>query len=144
LTSILGGQTLKGMLSDWTIHSAPEPAHPSFRLVTALRLYHSIPMEETSPPEDETEVQAWQGTIAGNQDIVSLDNERAWRETLEMLCQAIENESGIYLDKLDEVKRKWPDDAWIRHMRSCSSMLWREQQHVARCVRKSLQQGEEF
>lgn len=101
-------------------------------------------MEETSPPEDETEVRAWQSTITGSQDVVSLKNEIAWRETLGTLCSAIENESGTYLDELEEVGGKWLDDSWARHMRWYSSMLWREQQHVAQCVRKSLERGEEF
>ncbi|XP_006458144.1 hypothetical protein AGABI2DRAFT_199465 [Agaricus bisporus var. bisporus H97] len=134
----------EGYWGDWTIHSAPEPAHPSFRLVTALRLYHSVSLEAITPPEDETEVRAWQGTITGSQDMVSIKNEIAWRETLGVLCSAIENESSTYLNKVEDVGETWPKDSSVVCMRWGLSMLWREQQHVAQCIRKSLERGEDF
>lgn len=132
--------------SEWTIHSAPEPAHPSFRLITALRLYHSIPLEKILPPHDDhgSEVRAWRGTIAGTRDIISLVNEAAWRETLDKLCLGIDNETGVNLDNLNKVGREWPVKSWVHYIRRCLFMLWREQQDAAWRVHESLQQGEEF
>jgi hypothetical protein len=130
---------------EWTIHSQPEPAHPSFRLISALRLHHSIPQERILPPHEDHEiVRRWSDTISGHHDIVSPENETAWRETLDKLCLGIDNETGVYLDNLNKVGREWPIDSWVHYMRRCLLMLWREQQHAAWCVHQSLERGEEF
>ncbi|KXN82099.1 Ribosomal N-lysine methyltransferase set11 [Leucoagaricus sp. SymC.cos] len=130
---------------EWTVHSKPEPAHPSFRLISALRLYHSIPMERILPPHNDHEiVRRWQETILGYSGTVSPENEIAWRESLNKLCLGIDNETGIYLDNLNKVGREWLVDSWVHHMRRCLLMLWREQQHAAWCVHQSLESGEEF
>ncbi|KAJ3571884.1 hypothetical protein NP233_g3456 [Leucocoprinus birnbaumii] len=116
---------------DWTIHSTPEPA-PSFRLITALRLYHSVPPERILPPhEDHAIVRRWRDTIYGNCDIISPENESAWRETLDKVCIGIDTETGVYLDNLNKVGREWATDSWVHYMRRCLLMLWREQQHAA-------------
>jgi len=123
----------------------PEPAHPSFRLISALRLYHSVPVTRITPPhEDENFIRTWRDTISGHCDTISPVNESLWRETLDKLCLDIDNETGVYMDNLNKVGREWPINSWVHYMRRCLLMLWREQQHAAWCVHKSLEKGEEF
>lgn len=130
---------------EWTIHSTPKPAHPSFRLITALRLYHSVPLERISAPhEDHEVVRMWRDTVLGNREIISPENEAAWRETLDKLCLGIDNETGVNLDNLNKVGREWPVDSWVHYARRCLLMLWCEQQHAAWSVHESLGRGEQF
>lgn len=149
---VIGGKSvpivrisIKDLVRDWTIHSMPEPAHPSFRLISALRLYHAIPQARIMPShEDDNCIRTWRDTISGHCDTISPVNESSWRETLDKLCLDIDNETRVYLDNLNKVGRGWPIDSWVHHVRRCLLMLWREQQHVAWCVHQSLEKGEEF
>lgn len=102
-------------------------------------------MDKILPPHDDHEiVRAWRDTLLGNRDIISPENEAAWKETLDKLCLGIDNETGAHLDNLNKVGREWPTDSWVHYMRRCLLMLWREQQYAACCVHESLERGEEF
>lgn len=148
---VIGGKSviivrisIKDLAREWTIHSMPEPAHPSFRLISALRLYHAIPQARIMPPqEDDDCIRTWRDTISGHCDTISQVNEISWRETLDKLCLDIDNETRVYLDNLNKIGREWPIGSWD-YMKRCLLMLWREQQHVAWCVHQSLEKGEEF
>ncbi|KAK2466934.1 hypothetical protein APHAL10511_001192 [Amanita phalloides] len=123
----------EGYWGDWTMHSTPAPAHPSFRLVTALRLYHV-----TSLSQDE--VEAWRETLLGTRDYVSDINEKQWRKTLVEICSRaeVEAEKGL-VRACGEVC-----DEWEREMQGNIAELWAEQQRVASGVRSSVEQGIAF
>jgi hypothetical protein len=111
------------------------PTHASFRLITALRLYHSLPASVKVWSEEEMAAASrrWRDTILGHEEEVSEENERACRESMIKICEAVitraergteavkeaimEGELGNYRNVLEAVK-----------------MLWLEEQAVARAM----------
>ena len=76
--------------SDWTMHSSPTPAHPSYRLIAALRLYHTVSESAGSVPANSEElVDAWRRVLIGQEERISEENEQAWRGTLSRICESV-------------------------------------------------------
>ncbi|KAJ3503825.1 hypothetical protein NMY22_g18116 [Coprinellus aureogranulatus] len=129
---------------EWTLHSSPAPAHPSFRLVTALRLYHAIPLSVTVLEDTEQVKDAlrrWRSTTAGIQESMSEVNEMQWRETLGQICQRVvdsANEKTKSLESLGACKSFEGSNGFLLE---CICSLWREELYVASAVMRSLQGG---
>lgn len=120
------------ILSDWTLHLDPSPAHPSYRLIPALRLFH-IQLN------DSTLFQKWEETVAGSIDEVSSQNTEQLRNTLSELCTCYQSEADLWLSKhgslcQSEDLADWPS---IRR-------LWAQQRDVATGVLESILSGREF
>ncbi|KAH9966651.1 hypothetical protein BC827DRAFT_1258756 [Russula dissimulans] len=80
----------EGYWGDWTMHSSPLPAHASFRLITALRLYHCLSAGEVQSEEEMTAAsRRWRDTILGYEDEVSEENERACEESIREICEVV-------------------------------------------------------
>lgn len=129
------------------MHGSPTPAYPSYRLVTALRLLHINIANAGVERESMIELQAWRGVTHGRRDVISRENEAAWRATLVGICEGVARRAEGALKELANMVRgetrqghcKW-DDWMMDNMR----LLWVEEQEVARAVIESIERGEEF
>lgn len=132
---------------DWTMYSAPAPAHPSYRLITALRLYHIIPLSaEVIPPNSEQLLDQWRNTTLGHQDTISIENERLWRGTLLKLCEDVVRigEAGVkrtcMVGNISAPASAFP----VGYAKVSIEALWKEETTVATAVMRSLENNEEF
>ncbi|KAJ7582731.1 hypothetical protein C8J56DRAFT_792317 [Mycena floridula] len=107
-----------GYWGDWTLHSWNESSYPSFRLITALRLYCGQDSDET--------IRRWYDTVMGRVDHISETNERAWRDLLAGLCQ--------HVFAGDE--KQMSDPRLVA--------LWQEQILVAKSVHACIIEGKQF
>jgi hypothetical protein len=128
--------------SDWTLHALPAPAHPSFRLITALRLYHLVPASTTHVQNPAEVLQLWNDTLAGRRPLVSRENENAWRATLLEMCKRIRERASVGVLKVEGIEQGGPD--WVRWIKEAIILLWREEEAVARAVEDSILSGEEY
>jgi hypothetical protein len=131
--------------SDWTIQTHPTPAHPSYRLISALRLFHVV--EDCSmseiPYNMELQVMVWRDTIQGTRDNINQRNEEAWRATLRKLCQQMGESSRQRVKDLPTMlDPQYP--SWGRGALRDLRRLYQEEECVALAVIGSLDQNEEF
>ncbi|KAG5715238.1 Ribosomal N-lysine methyltransferase set11 [Termitomyces sp. T112] len=134
----------EGYWGDWTLHCQPPPAHPSFRLITALRLYHHFPIKEmTVPPNAASALESWMATIMGTSEKISEENEEAWRNSLLRICRKRASDAKSALSSL---KRKmYPSNpTWISLAKQNIMTLWEEELLVSTQVSDSILQHEEF
>lgn len=119
------------VVRDWVIFLTPEYARPSWRLITALRLYNLVSGAEGV---EESNIQIWRDVTLGKRERVSDSNEESCRESILYMCEVIISRAQRTLDK----------------MVSCSSVqqsirtLWMEELLVAQAVRESMRKGDEF
>ena len=131
---------------DWTLSTSPNPAAPSFRLITALRLLAMGSGMIHLPTVDEEDgvCQPWRNTLLGITDTISPDNEAKWRITLATICNlvVVVGTAGLQCalgSRFDE-----QNHSWLGWMRNNIALLWSEQIVVARAVLQSLEDGIEF
>jgi hypothetical protein len=94
--SVLVSTNILSSLSDYTLHSAPSPSHPSYRLLVAMRLmYAQIPEKDLRSymdnPHDRASsptLQAFLDLIMGINDSISEENEETVRAALRSICDA--------------------------------------------------------
>ncbi|RXW24145.1 hypothetical protein EST38_g1708 [Candolleomyces aberdarensis] len=137
----------EGYWGGWTLHSAPAPAHPSYRLITALRLYHAFPagaakLESTT--DSEAILDVWRGVVSGERASISDENEALWRETLLQLCQKIEGEAASRVASLPSLAKSRDDDGTVEAMLPCIISLWNEEKYIARAVLQSIRDDVSF
>ena len=123
---------------DWTMQTSPSPAHPSYRLITALRLYHVLP-QVMSSSLTETLLDEWRNTTLGKQDVISEENERLWRGCLMHICEEIMVRAGVNLSKIKKIKEGGSMD-WVESVKCFIETLWEEENYVAKEMIKSLQE----
>ncbi|OSD01579.1 SET domain-containing protein [Trametes coccinea BRFM310] len=132
-----------GYWGEWTLHSAPEPAHPSWRLITVLRLVCALQRLQGNGAEAEAAISAWEGVINGFVSQMSQSNEDAWRGTLLKMCETIRGRARQGVSSL----RSSPpsgDPPWASWMVGNLCALWREEAEVAEAVIASVLEGKEF
>jgi len=129
--------------SDWTLDSAPSPAHPSYRLITALRLYHiaeTLPDKSHAVPNEM--VRAWKDVLNGQRDMISAENEKLWRASLLDICESVRQRAEV---GIQHTASALPDqEGWVDWMKGNILTLWREELDVATAVMCSVDAGEEF
>ncbi|KAK1232228.1 hypothetical protein PQX77_004602 [Marasmius sp. AFHP31] len=119
--------------SDYTLHEFG----PSYRLVTALRLYalvhnHGAPIGAGCSGF----LAPWKGTISGQSERVSADNEAQWTKLLvDKICEPIIVRADGNLKELDK-----DEDTEIESVR----ILWEEERYVALCILERVQNGDEL
>ena len=132
------------MLRDWTLHSTPATAYPSYRLITTLRLYHIFSDDvNTVPPDSDHMVDMWRDVTLGKRDAISQENESRWRSTLERLCNDVIQDAKRGLVKVRGI-RVDEEDGWVEFAKVSIEMLWREEMDVGCTVLKSLEEGVDF
>ena len=127
------------------MHSCPSPAHPSYRLISALRLYHVVQeSRETVPPDWEVWVDKWRRVSSGQSDIISGANETAWKATLVDVCRTIIERARRGVQALGKSASAVQKVPWSEWMLNNIRMLWQEEIEVAQAVVESVQHGVEF
>ena len=125
--------------SDWTMHSRPTPAHPSYRLVSALRLLHADVEHDF-----EEACGLWRSVLMGQAEMISNENERAWRETLLEICEKIALQAKTAIaSAADHVASEFAE-SWLGWVEKNIEMLWREELEVAEAVAQSVRTGVDF
>lgn len=127
--------------SDWTIHSSSPSAHPSFRLITTLRLFRLLTpeSEDRGVAVSDDELQKWRGTLLGTRESISPENECKWRTTLLDLCLDFVDEAQKGLLQFSDQPGKVKTDIEGR-----IEMLWIEELCVAQAVAESVRRGTQF
>jgi len=136
----------EGYWGDWTLHSSPLPASPSFRTTSALRLYAMF-SELSGVPEPKLAddiLRPWRNTLLGIQDRVSDNNERAWKSTLRQICERVSEDGRIGKSLAMQFQAQSSDHEWVEWMRSNIEGLWDEQTVVADAVLRSIDDEVEF
>lgn len=131
---------------DWTLSTSPDPAAPSFRLITALRLL-ALGSEMSHVPtthEEDVVYRPWRDTLLGITDTISPDNEAKWRITLTTICNLVVEEGTTGLQRTLVSRFDEQNYSWSGWMRDNVVLLWSEQIVVARAVLQSLEDGIEF
>ncbi|KAI0054054.1 SET domain-containing protein [Auriscalpium vulgare] len=139
----------EGYWGDWTLHLSPSPAHPSYRLITALRLYHLVPIDSTdlSTSHLQALLVPWRETLLGLREEVSETNEAQCRLSIVDLCEKLASEGTEAISALQAARL---DDGlqvgvvWHASMLESIRMLWLEELEVARAVIRSVNTGETF
>lgn len=131
-------------ISDWTLHNSPSPAHPSYRLITALRLYHTTFESPSGTNIREEALKPWQETLLGIRTMVSEENETAWRESLIQICETLTTRAKVGLSMLVTRPTSFGDASWLAWMQDNIQSLWREEALVAAAVSDSVRQGIQF
>ncbi|KAF8318622.1 uncharacterized protein EI90DRAFT_3133111 [Cantharellus anzutake] len=146
---------------DWTIHTSPPPAHPSYRLLTVLRLLalpssaiaaasqdlDSSPVRPKFPTgwPSEDPYDCWKATVLGFADNVSETNEQKARDQLLMICQSLnEQAKGILRADRLALSLTGATPTWLLYADHCLHGLWREVENTTRLVMESIARGEVF
>lgn len=132
--------------SDWTMHSSPEPAHPSYRLMMALRLCAIASNHNDLSPEYNEDIRKWKEVLYGQAETISEVNERLWRATLLHICETIIERAreGIRKCSTLDLSEFQEPPSWITFQAHNIGNLWREELEVAAAVARSLRDGEIF
>ena len=122
-------------ISDYTIHSSPEP-NISFRLLAAMRLL-SLPTSQ--PPTSSNELasaarqplgfEQWQQTLYGSRDRLSAEIEEQCRISVLQLTEHIKARASNALAALDQLD--WDGPAYIL---DTIEVLWQEKRDVANAL----------
>jgi hypothetical protein len=117
------------------IYCSPLPTHASFRLISALRLYHSFPKNATEWPEGEMTAASrrWRDTILGYEEEVSEENEKACRESIVEICDVVIKRAERGIDAVKEEMRTAREE-WYRNVLVALDSLWTEERTVARVM----------
>ncbi|KAH8099495.1 SET domain-containing protein [Cristinia sonorae] len=136
----------EGYWGDWTIHSSPAPAHPSYRLITALRLYHHLKQNMATHLSDPVPiVDEWRKATLGETERISDQNEECWRNSVADICESVIQRAvdGTQAVKLLQNPHEDRIPDWSQWMQSIL-LLWQEELEVSRRVLYSIRSGEEF
>lgn len=136
----------EGYWGDWTLSTSPNPAAPSFRLITALRLYAMCSEMTDVPAADEEDAirRPWRDTLLGKCETISPRNEEKWRTILKVICKLVEEEGTAGLQRTMGSRFNQPNHLWPGWMKDNIALLWSEQIVVARAVLRSLEEEIEF
>lgn len=131
---------------DWTLSTSPNPAAPSFRLITALRLLAMGSGMTDLPTADEEDgvCRPWRDTLLGIADTISPDNETKWRMTLATICNLVVEEGTTGLQRTLGSRFDEQGHSWSGWMKDNIVLLWSEQVVIAKAVLQSLEDGIEF
>ncbi|KAL4265232.1 SETD3/SETD6 methyltransferase [Pleurotus pulmonarius] len=132
----------EGYWGDWTLHASPPPAHPSFRLITALRL-HSLVASTSKPTMTWESLQPWRAVLLGETEIVSEDNEDSWRKALLRICETIQADAEKQLVSSHLVEES-QGKSWGAWMADNIRLLWLERIYVSAAVIRSVETGDQF
>ena len=124
------------------MHTSPSPAHPSYRLITTLRLLHTLPAGSQVPSEPDTFLHAWRNTTLGNQPYVSEENERLWRQGLLQVCEEVIATAELGITKARNVSSDISE--WVSSAQLFVETLRQEEIYVCKAVAKSLQDNVDF
>lgn len=132
---------------NFQLYESPPPAHPSWRLLVALRLINLDLFPENTPEEVDGILSPWRKVALGIAETVSEENEAAVRRDLGQLCERLILRAESGMQRLMEVSEDQSDDDacdWFDWAKGNVRMLWEEERKVARAVQDASQSGELF
>ncbi|KAI0781004.1 SET domain-containing protein [Trametes elegans] len=130
---------------EWTLDSTPAPAHPSWRLISALRLLCALEgFPGDSPAETQPVIREWMDVTNGLKSKISQENEDQWRARLTSICEVIQGRARQNLSALHTAHALGDSPGWFPWMLETVRTLWREELEVAEGVLASVQAGIEF
>jgi len=117
------------------IYCSPSPTHASFRLITALRLYHSLPERARVWSEGDMAAASrrWRDTILGYEEEVSEENEEACRESVREICGVVVTRAERGTDAVKE-EMKMGMSGWYRNVLAVVDSLWTEEWAVVKAM----------
>ena len=117
------------------MHCSPLPAHASFRLITALRLHHSLPADAEGGSEEEmtTASRRWRDTIWGYEEVVSDENERACNESIGEICAVVIRRAEMGIKAVKE-ETKTERGGWYGKVLGAVEFLWLEELSVGEAI----------
>jgi hypothetical protein len=137
---------------DYTFHASPTPAHPSHRLLPALRLLHlplsttdiavilsSSDLKSPSPP-----LQRFLHTLSGAVEIVDPSNESAVRKSLMEMCVAICSRADQGIANITRLMETERDLDGFEEAVEMVCKLWMVEKIMAGMVKKSIESEEAF
>ncbi|KAF8959069.1 hypothetical protein BDZ97DRAFT_1839701 [Flammula alnicola] len=132
---------VEGYWGDWTMHCTPKPAHPSYRLITALRIYHLLPLStDIIPSNADHLLEEWRNTTLGKRTL-SPQTTKPFGE--QRCCKS--GEAGINRTRKVEIEIDSQNPQFVVDSAKVSiETLWREEIDVATAVMRSLENNEEF
>jgi hypothetical protein len=86
----------------------------------------------------------WQDTLLGKQEIISEENENAWRETLLAICRGIADKASTGIADCSSKRDNWGKGNWVDAMKENVEALWNEELFIATAVSESIDQGVAF
>lgn len=125
------------MCRDWTLHLTRDSAYPSFRVLTALRLF-SLVCTLSQENLNENAIRLWRETLAGRRDNISPDNERRTRLTLDRVCSQLVKRGERGLETVKGMERNENGAS------GTVEKLWIEEILVARAVAECIAGGDVF
>lgn len=122
------------------MHSQHAPAHPSYRLVSALRLLHA-----DAERDMDKACESWRSVLVGQAEVISNKNERAWRGTLLSICEKIVLRAKTAMAQFPANFRvsEYPE-GWSVWAGRNIEMLWQEELEVAEAVAQNVRAGVDF
>ncbi|EIW60445.1 SET domain-containing protein [Trametes versicolor FP-101664 SS1] len=135
-----------GYWGDWTLHSSPNSAFPSWRLISALRLICALERYSgETTMQTRLAIDSWLDVTNGSKDIISRVNEDAWRKKLLWLCETVRYRARKdRVSALDAASLPQGGSAWVPWQSESVRILWKEELEVAEAVLASIQAGVEF
>ncbi|KAG8935938.1 hypothetical protein FRC02_005413 [Tulasnella sp. 418] len=148
----------RGYWNDWALYTHPPPAHPSFRVLPALRLLN-LPLPSLLPSPNDSFVSngdfgtdevvnhlaKWEATILGLESAVSEENNQAVRDSLVRLCQHVLTKSEEGLSRMQTLNAQLSERSpWTSYAACCIETLWQEEGDVSGAVLQSLHNGLEL
>jgi hypothetical protein len=86
---------LRTISSDWTLHATEASVNSSYRLVPPLRLLHLR-------LSDKSQLERFEATLHGYEEIISPENDVKMRETLMGICKRLASRADAGLRALDD------------------------------------------
>ncbi|KAH9854169.1 SET domain-containing protein [Lenzites betulinus] len=135
-----------GYWGEWTLHSSGNSGHPSYRLISALRLICALERYSGEATlQTRLAIDLWLDVTNGSKETISSLNEDGWKKKLLWLCETIRyrarKERLTALD-VGNLPRGAPE--WASWMAEGVRTLWKEELEVAEAVLASIQAGVEF
>lgn len=121
------------------MHSSPSPAYASFRLITALRLHHSLPAGGEGGSEGEmiAASRRWLDTIRGYEEVVSEENEGDCKESIGEICAVVIKRAEMGIKDVKE-ETKMVGEEWYRKVLGAVDFLWLEELSVGEAMLMAL------
>ena len=89
-------------------------------------------------------IRPWQDTLVGTRECISEQNEKAWKETLLLICQGLAAGAPVGTARCSEKLESQRKPDWVHSATKNIELLWVEERLVATAVSESILRGVEF
>lgn len=96
------------------------------------------------PLDLDNAIQPWRDTLLGKQEIISEENENAWKETLLTICRRAADNATTGITDCNAKYDNQTKGNWVDAMKENVEVLWNEELFIATAVSESIHQGVAF